>query len=162
MYVNCAYFYINIVSKLSKWKVRDNLGHTRLNSGRVTSPWARVCMLQRTVIPDRETKLKPADEGKGIPAERLPLLFRKYARIDGEEQREDLAGSGLGLAICRGIVEAHGGRIWAESDGPGQGARFIFTIPVAAGEDIGGAVEAVPPTAGTGKEAEDRARRIRL
>ncbi|MDE0462094.1 MAG: ATP-binding protein [Caldilineaceae bacterium] len=98
------------------------------------------------------------DEGKGIPAERLPLLFRKYARIDGEEEREDLAGSGLGLAICRGIVEGHGGRIWAESDGLGQGARFIFTIPVAAREDIGGAAEPLSPTAGTGKAAEDRAR----
>ena len=75
-----------------------------------------------------------------------------------EEQREDLAGSGLGLAICRGIVEGHGGRIWAESDGLGQGARFIFTIPVAAREDIGGAAEPLSPTAGTGKAAEERAR----
>ena len=99
-----------------------------------------------------------ADEGKGIPVERLPLLFRKYSRVNGEEQRDDLAGAGLGLAICRGIVEAHGGRIWAESDGLGQGARFIFTIPVAAREDIGGAVEPVSPTAGTGMAAENRAR----
>ena len=98
------------------------------------------------------------DEGKGIPAERLPLLFRKYARIDEEEQRDDLAGAGLGLTICRGIVEAHGGRIWAESDGLGQGARFIFTIPVAAREDIGGTVEPLSPSAGTGKAAENRAR----
>ena len=71
------------------------------------------------------------DEGRGIAAERLPHLFRKFSRIDGEDRRRDIAGSGLGLAICKGIVEAHGGRIWAESDGPGLGARFTFTIPVA-------------------------------
>ncbi len=72
------------------------------------------------------------DEDRGIAAERLPHLFRKFSRIDGDDRRRDIAGSGLGLAICKGIVEAHGGRIWAESDGPGLGTRFIFTIPVAA------------------------------
>ena len=71
------------------------------------------------------------DEGRGIAAERLPHLFRRFSRIDGEDRRRDIAGSGLGLAICKGIVETHGGRIWAESDGPGRGARFTFTIPVA-------------------------------
>ena len=79
------------------------------------------------------------DEGRGIAAERLPHLFRKFSRIDGEDRRRDIAGSGLGLAICKGIVEAHGGRIWAESDGLGLGARFTFTIPVAQGAGIGAA-----------------------
>ena len=79
------------------------------------------------------------DEGRGIAAERLPHLFRKFSRIDGEERRRDIAGSGLGLAICKGIVEAHGGRIWAESDGLGLGARFTFTIPVAQDAGIGAA-----------------------
>ena len=65
--------------------------------------------------------------------------IRKFSRIDGEDRRRDIAGSGLGLAICKGIVEAHGGRIWAESDGPGLGARFTFTIPVAQDAGIGAA-----------------------
>ncbi len=69
-----------------------------------------------------------ADEGQGIPLEGLPRLFRKFSRLQSGEQGEN---TGLGLAICRGIVEAHGGRIWAESDGPGQGARFTFTLPTA-------------------------------
>ena len=65
-----------------------------------------------------------ADQGRGFQAELLPELFRKFSRPSGVD------GSGLGLAICKGIVEAHGGRIWAESDGPGLGARFTFTLPV--------------------------------
>ena len=67
-----------------------------------------------------------SDEGRGIPAESLPHLFMKFSRIEAEEQGGD---TGLGLAVCKGIVEAHGGRIWAESDGPGLGARFTFTLP---------------------------------
>ena len=79
------------------------------------------------------------DEGRGIAAERLPHLFRKFSRLEGEDRGRDIAGSGLGLAICKGIVEAHGGRIWAESDGPGLGSRFTFTIPVAGVAAIGAA-----------------------
>ena len=71
-----------------------------------------------------------ADEGIGISAERLPHLFRKVSRTDGEDGEREIGGSGLGLAICKGIVEEHGGRIWAESDGLGQGTRFTFTIPM--------------------------------
>ena len=79
------------------------------------------------------------DEGRGIAAERLPHLFRKFARLEGEDRGRDIAGSGLGLAICKGIVETHGGRIWAESDGLGLGSRFTFTIPVAQDAAIGAA-----------------------
>ena len=61
----------------------------------------------------------------------LPQLFRKFSRIDGDDRDRGIAGSGLGLAICKGIVEAHGGRIWAESEGPGLGSRFTFRLPVA-------------------------------
>ena len=69
------------------------------------------------------------DEGRGLSPERLADLFRKHARAADEGG----IGGGLGLAICKGLVEAHGGRIWAESAGAGQGARFSFTIPVAGG-----------------------------
>ena len=72
-----------------------------------------------------------SDEGKGVPAEELPHLFRKYSGLGSEEGKRGLRGSGLGLAICRGLVEAHGGRIWAASGGPGQGTQLTFTIPVA-------------------------------
>ena len=98
------------------------------------------------------------DEGKGIPVDRLRYLFRKFSRIDAGDQRGDLAGSGLGLSICRGIVEGHGGRIWAESDGPGLGARFTFTVPVVEQEGVRGAVDASPLASHQDVETEDRKR----
>ena len=90
-----------------------------------------------------------SDEGSGIPADRLPRLFRKYAVPGDGEAKPGLRGAGLGLAICKGLVEAHGGRIRAESGGPGQGARFTFTIP-AAGDPVqpAGAVPARDRPAG--------------
>ena len=81
-------------------------------------------------------------EGRGIPAERLPRLFRKFSKEQSEDQGGD---TGLGLAICKGIVEAHGGRIWAESDGPGLGARFTFTLPTI--EESAGRGPSAPPRA---------------
>ena len=70
------------------------------------------------------------DEGQGVSAEQLPHLFQKYTGLGGEEEH-GRRGTGLGLAICKGLVEAHGGRILAASGGPGQGTRFTFTLPVA-------------------------------
>ena len=77
--------------------------------------------------------LTVADDGVGIDPERLPRLFRRFSRASDDGPMS--VGSGLGLAICRGIVEAHGGRIWAESEGLGLGARFTFTLPAAAEAD---------------------------
>ena len=71
-----------------------------------------------------------ADEGRGVSAEDLSKLFRKFLRISGTDGKPEVGGEGLGLSVCKGIVEAHGGRIWAESDGPGLGTRLTFTIPV--------------------------------
>ena len=72
-----------------------------------------------------------ADEGRGIAPERLAQLFRKYSGAAVGEPGAGTAGAGLGLAICKGLVEAHGGRIRAESGGVDLGARFTFTLPVA-------------------------------
>ena len=93
-----------------------------------------------------------SDEGKGISPERLPKLFQKYTGA-GDGGRE-LAGTGLGLAICKGLVEAHGGRIWAESGGPGQGARLTFTLPVAE-EAHGGSATATSQPVQSGRVHEE-------
>ena len=96
-----------------------------------------------------------ADEGTGIPAERLPHLFRKFSRADDEDGERETSGSGLGLTICKGIVEAHGGRIWAESDGTGQGARFTFTIPVVEDTGSGATTQSPQRAAGSRQEASE-------
>jgi two-component system NtrC family sensor kinase len=72
-------------------------------------------------------KLSVSNEGDGIPSEKLPMLFKKFGRLDTPEYAGK-KGTGLGLYICREIVEKHGGRIWVESE-PGQWTRFTFTIP---------------------------------
>ena len=86
-----------------------------------------------TVSAGREgvyVRFSVADGGVGIPSDRLPHLFSKHSRMV-EADQDVITGLGMGLAICKGIVEAHGGRIWAESEGHGMGARFSFTLPMA-------------------------------
>ena len=85
-----------------------------------------------------------SDQGRGIPPEELPRLFRRARPGPG-------GGTGLGLAISKGLVEAHGGRIRAESAGPGLGARFTFTLPAAADE-------AAPPGAAPPLSGRERKR----
>jgi two-component system, NtrC family, sensor histidine kinase KinB len=71
------------------------------------------------------------DQGVGIPAAEMPLLFERYYRARSAEQRE---GLGLGLYIARLIVEAQGGNLWVESE-KGKGSTFSFTLPLAGRSD---------------------------
>jgi len=78
----------------------------------------------------REVAVAVVDDGPGVPEEDLPRLFERFWRGDPARRRAT-GGSGLGLAIARHIVEAHGGRIWAEPT-PGGGLTVVFTLPAAA------------------------------
>jgi signal transduction histidine kinase len=84
----------------------------------------------------REIQVAVGDRGMGIPPEELPRLFGRFYRTP-QALASGLSGTGLGLYISRGIVVAHGGRIWAESPGEGRGATFRFTLPVAPPEPGG-------------------------
>ena len=95
-----------------------------------------------------EVAVSVADEGRGVAPERLARLFGKHAGA-GEDGAP--AGHGLGLAICKGLIEAHGGRIRAESAGAGRGTTVTFTLPLA-GEP--GAAAAARPAPAAGESAE--------
>ena len=73
-------------------------------------------------------KFVVADEGRGIPHDKVQTIFERFNQVDASDSRRK-GGTGLGLAICRSIVQQHGGDIWVES-AVGKGSRFIFTIPV--------------------------------
>jgi histidine kinase len=78
---------------------------------------------------EQEIVVSIRDTGVGIPLEDLSLIFTRFYRVDKSRSRVG-GGSGIGLTIAKHIVEAHGGRIWAESSGAGQGSTFRFSLPV--------------------------------
>ncbi|GAC1555888.1 MAG: hypothetical protein NVS2B2_11310 [Ktedonobacteraceae bacterium] len=78
---------------------------------------------------DVEVRIEITDEGVGIAPEHLDSIFDRFYRVQDNEQKP--SGSGLGLSAARATVEAHGGKIWADSLGSGQGTTFYFTLPLA-------------------------------
>src|SRR5438270_13899359 len=80
----------------------------------------------RATTSDGQVIFSVSDTGPGIPHKNLKDIFNPY----WQAKRTARLGAGLGLPIAKGIVEAHGGRIWAESE-PGKGTTFYFTLPVA-------------------------------
>ncbi|MGQ0638897.1 MAG: sensor histidine kinase, partial [Nitrososphaerota archaeon] len=74
-----------------------------------------------------QVKISVRDNGRGIPADALTKIFRKFYQVDTSTTREK-GGSGLGLSICKGIIQAHGSEIHVESE-LGRGSTFSFTLP---------------------------------
>jgi len=76
-----------------------------------------------------QARISVQDTGIGIPPEHLPLIFDRFYRVDRSRSRLQ-GGSGIGLTIARYLVEAHGGRIWAQSEGEGRGSVLHLTLPI--------------------------------
>jgi histidine kinase len=96
------------------------------NALQYTPAGGRVCVAARRR--GNEVHLSVSDTGIGLAAEHLPYVFTRFYRVDKSRARVG-GGSGIGLTIARHLVEAHGGHIWAESAGPGQGSTFTFSLP---------------------------------
>jgi signal transduction histidine kinase len=88
------------------------------------APGAPIVILLRQVHED--VMVSFIDQGPGIPKESLPLIFERFYRVRGEKT---VTGTGLGLYICKQIIQAHRGKIWAESS-PGQGTTFFIQLPI--------------------------------
>ena len=104
------------------------------NASKFSPPGTRVRLGARRA-PGEMVEIYVEDEGRGIPAVMRERVFEKFFRADedpgGSDGMSGARGVGMGLAIARGIVEAHGGRIWAEdAHGPHGGARVAFVVPV--------------------------------
>lgn len=91
------------------------------------SPSGGVIHMEAYYSAPGEATIEVRDHGRGIPSDKLELIFGRFQQVDASDARV-MGGTGLGLAICRSIVTQHGGRIWAESE-LGSGARFLFTLP---------------------------------
>ena len=77
---------------------------------------------------DEGVEFHVTDQGMGIPKEHLPKVFERFHRVDNRDTRE-VGGTGIGLYLVKHLVEAHGGKIWVESD-HGKGSSFNFTLPM--------------------------------
>jgi len=95
------------------------------NAIKASDPGDRVWV---RVIPQSEyVHIQVQDEGQGIPADKLAVIFQRFQQVDATNRRQR-GGAGLGLAICRHLIELHGGRLWAESS-LGQGSTFHLQLP---------------------------------
>lgn len=100
------------------------LGNLIGNAIKFTTPGGHIWV--RGARAGNEIRLSISDTGSGVPAEMLEAIFERFWQVGNDDQR----GSGLGLYTCKRLVEAHGGRIWAEST-VGEGSTFCVTLPAA-------------------------------
>ena len=102
----------------------DNLISNAIKYSRPATP-----ILVTIAVENGNGLVSVADQGIGIPPDQLSRVFERFYRVGGAA--DPVAGQGLGLSICKEIVTAHGGKIWVESQGAGQGSTFSFTLPLA-------------------------------
>ncbi len=108
-------------------RVEQILINLMANALQYTAAGGQIAVLIRSH--DLYLEISVQDTGIGIAAEHLPHIFERFYRVDKSRARQS-GGVGIGLTVARHLVYAHGGEIWAESEGLGQGTTFHFTLPV--------------------------------
>jgi len=115
---------VQVAGSWDEWRLKEVLTNLLTNAVKYSPDGGTI---EVTVEADeRSATVRVRDQGVGLRAEELPRIFERFFRAEGIRRLE---GSGLGLYICQAIVAAHGGRIWAESEGPGRGSAFCFSVP---------------------------------
>lgn len=115
-----------VLVDMDSQRIRQVLLNILSNAERYTPQGGQIAL--SAVKSDVEVRVSVTDSGPGIAPEDLPYIFERFWRADRSRTRTT-GGTGLGLAIAKQLVEAHGGRIWAEST-PGKSATFVFSLPV--------------------------------
>jgi PAS domain S-box-containing protein len=110
-------------------KLKQILYNLLSNAVKFTPDRGRVQCEARLADENRDIEISVTDTGIGIQPDDLKRIFDPFEQVDGSSSRR-FEGTGLGLSLTKKLVELHGGRIWAESDGVGKGAAFRFTIPL--------------------------------
>ena len=105
------------------------------NAAKYTAEGGRIdLMIARDVLDPSWVCVRVRDTGAGIPPEMLEHVFELFAQANASKSRNQ-SGLGIGLSIVRGLVELHGGTVWARSDGPGMGSEFTVRLPISRASD---------------------------
>ena len=112
--------------KIDAQRIRQVVDNLINNAIKYSSPKTKVMV--SAAQKGAELFISVTDQGAGISEDDLPKIFDSMYRVDSALNIR-VGGVGLGLSICKGLVEEHGGRIWAESE-VGKGSTFFFTLPV--------------------------------
>jgi signal transduction histidine kinase len=100
------------------------------NARKFTDPGGRITVVLQTLDPEhRRANLMVIDTGIGMNEETLGRLFTPFSQAEGSFQRSH-SGLGLGLSLVKGLVDLHGGAVWAASEGLGFGAEFVVDLPL--------------------------------
>jgi signal transduction histidine kinase len=119
--------------KIDEEKIRQVIMNMVDNAIKYTKKGSVTITLKKVVASDKRMgeclEFKVSDSGMGVSADDLPNLFKKFSRGTGTSLVHT-EGTGLGLYVAKQMVEAHGGKVWAESKGEGKGSKFCFRIPI--------------------------------
>ena len=110
--------------------IRRVIANLLSNAIRHTPAGGRVDVKTDWMRANESIRLRVVDTGNGLAPEYHQKVFDKFEQVRLKREGGRVGSSGLGLAFCKMAVEAHGGKIWMESEGEGKGATFLFTLPV--------------------------------